>query len=191
MGIVERVFVLVQRLQGSYEFEVQPLREYFCGKYLYETAPQSRAGFERAGTIVERFDAVARNRYWLNVTRFFAGSFSKGELPTLVHSIDSLLNDEVFSNLTSPRSLGVLLLRDWVFTPHVWSMNEVVQSVSDDLGIRMAWVGAHDEPVSLPRQCGRDVLVSKCKLRLLAQVPAQFAMELCRLIAVNTNDWCR
>jgi len=40
----------------------------------------------------------------------------------------------------------------------------------------------------MPKQCGRDVLVDKCKSKLQSQPPAQFAMELCRLIAANTDD---
>jgi len=51
-GMVERVVALVQRIQGMYEFEVQPLREYFCAKYLYDTAPQSRLGTEALDSIV-------------------------------------------------------------------------------------------------------------------------------------------
>jgi hypothetical protein len=33
----ERVCALVSRVQGTFEFEVQPLREYFCAKYLYKS----------------------------------------------------------------------------------------------------------------------------------------------------------
>jgi len=66
---------------------------------------------------VERFDAIARNRYWLNVTRFFAGSFSKGELPAPCALHSFIVADRLFDQLSSPRALGVLLLRDWVFTP--------------------------------------------------------------------------
>jgi predicted NACHT family NTPase len=48
-GMVERVVALVSRVQGTYEFEVQPLREYFAARFLYETAPYSPAGPKRAG----------------------------------------------------------------------------------------------------------------------------------------------
>jgi hypothetical protein len=82
-GVTQRVVFLVQRVEGTYEFEVQPLREYFAGRHLYETAPYSPPGRERKGTKPDRFDGLARNPYWLNVTRFFAGCFSKGEQPAL------------------------------------------------------------------------------------------------------------
>ena len=42
--VKERVCALVSRVQGTYEFEVQPLREYFSAKYLYQTAPYSPVG---------------------------------------------------------------------------------------------------------------------------------------------------
>jgi hypothetical protein len=48
--MVERVGVLVGRVQGSYEFEVQPLREYLAAFHLYETARYSPAGKEVSGT---------------------------------------------------------------------------------------------------------------------------------------------
>ncbi len=37
-GVLERVVVLVQRIEGFYEFEVQPIREFFCALHLYETS---------------------------------------------------------------------------------------------------------------------------------------------------------
>lgn len=79
-GLRERVGALVSRVQGTYEFEVQPLREYFAARYLYDTAPYSTAGSPRSGTLPERFNAIASNFYWLNVARFYAGCYDSGEL---------------------------------------------------------------------------------------------------------------
>src|ERR1039457_219138 len=69
-GMVERVVFLLSRVEGTFEFEVQPLREYFAARFLYETAPYSPAGKEQRGTKPDRFDALARNFYWTNVTRW-------------------------------------------------------------------------------------------------------------------------
>ena len=69
--MLARVVMIVPRIQGTYEFEVQPLREYFAGRYLYDTASYSPPGDEKKGTKPDRFDAIARNFYWLNVVRFF------------------------------------------------------------------------------------------------------------------------
>ena len=72
-GMVERVVALVSRVEGTYEFEVQPLREYFAARHLYDTAPYSPPGRESKGTLPDRFDALARDLFWQNVTRFYAG----------------------------------------------------------------------------------------------------------------------
>ena len=77
-GMVERVVALVSRVEGTYEFEVQPLREYFAARHLYDTAPYSPPGRERRGTLPDRFDALARDLFWQNVTRFYAGCLQQG-----------------------------------------------------------------------------------------------------------------
>jgi hypothetical protein len=62
-GALERIVALVSRVEGTYEFEVQPLREYFAARYLYETARHSSPGMEFSGTKPDRFDAIAHNFY--------------------------------------------------------------------------------------------------------------------------------
>jgi predicted NACHT family NTPase len=57
-GMVERVVALVSRVQGTFEFEVQPLREYFAACFLFYTAPHSSPGKEKQGTRPDRFDAI-------------------------------------------------------------------------------------------------------------------------------------
>ena len=82
-GTVERVGALVSRVEGMFEFEVQPLREYFAARHLYKTAPYSPTGKARKGTRPDRFQALARSFYWTNVTRFFCGFYDVGELGVL------------------------------------------------------------------------------------------------------------
>src|SRR5262249_51686052 len=135
-GMVERVVALVSRVQGTYEFEVQPLREYFAARYLYETAPYSPPGNEKKGTKPERFDAISRNFYWLNVARFYAGCYSKGELPSLIDSLEELMQEEGYRYLSHPRNLAVMLLSDWVFTQHPKSVQQVLDLIFDGDGLR-------------------------------------------------------
>ena len=82
-GTVERIGALVSRVEGVYEFEVQPLREYFAARHLYKTAPYSPPGRQCKGRRPERFEALARSFYWTNVTRFFCGFYAVGELAGL------------------------------------------------------------------------------------------------------------
>ena len=115
-GMVERVVAIVSRVEGFYEFDVQTLREYFAARYLYETAPYSPPGDECPGTRSDRWRALSRNYYWLNVARFYAGCYSEGEAPSLVDGLRDLSADEIFSLYqpsTTPgcyaaRRLGVL-----------------------------------------------------------------------------------
>jgi hypothetical protein len=100
--MVERVGALVSRVEGTYEFEVQPLREYFAAKHLYVTAPPSPPGNEKTGTKPDRFDAIARDFYWLNVTRFYAGCYSKGELADLIDRLEELISEEGYSLISYP-----------------------------------------------------------------------------------------
>src|SRR2546430_1028971 len=121
------------------------------------------AGTAAHDSIVDRFEVLARNSYWLNVVRFFAGCFNKGELPALVSSFRDLLEDKPFGQLSHVRELGVLLLRDWVFTQHIRATREVVELVTDPVGIRFAFKAEGPSgprlavPVSLPPQCGQDL----------------------------------
>ena len=47
---VDRIFAIVSRVEGMWEFEVQPLQEYFAARYLYDTAPYSPVGRDDQGT---------------------------------------------------------------------------------------------------------------------------------------------
>jgi len=135
-GMAERFMALVSRVEGTFEFAVQPLREYFAARYLYETAPYSPPGSPRRGNILDRFDAIARDFYWLNVTRFYSGCFSIGELPSLADRLEELAEEEGYRHTNHPRLLAATLLADWVFTQHPKSMKHVVSLILDGLGLR-------------------------------------------------------
>ena len=130
-GMVERVVALVSRVEGTYEFEVQPLREYFAARHLYNTAPYSPPGRECHGTLPERFDALSRDFFWQNVTRFYAGCYSKGELPSLVDRLEELARSPEYKHTSHPQSLAATLLSDWVFAQHPKSMRQVVTLILD------------------------------------------------------------
>jgi hypothetical protein len=114
-GLVERVVALVSRTQDTFEFEVQPLREYFAARWLYATSPYSPPGRTVKGTKIERFDAISRNFYWQNVARFMAGCYDIGELASLEESVTNLAQDQSYSNISYPAFLGMTLLNDYIF----------------------------------------------------------------------------
>ncbi|WP_375435035.1 NACHT domain-containing protein [uncultured Hymenobacter sp.] len=165
-GMVERVVALVSRVQGTYEFEVQPLREFFAAKYLYESAAYSPAGDVKPGTKPDIFDAIAKDFHWLNVTRFFAGCYSKGELPSLIDRLQVLASLDEYKFLNHPRLLTAILLSDWVFSQNVRSVREAISLIIQGTGLRYfisSQRGQHpgDVALQLPNENGREELVEK------------------------------
>ena len=196
LGAVERVGALVARVQGTYEFEVQPLREYFAARYLYETANYSPPGQEASGTLPDRFDSISRNFYWLNVTRYFCGCFSKGELPALVDRVQELAREEPFALLAHPRTLASMLLTDWVFAQHPRSVNQIVEILLEGggwrhLAARRRAQGSEDGTLVLPEQSGRLELVRRCWELLGEHPPIEQAFELINWIKANEEDTAR
>jgi hypothetical protein len=192
-GMVERVVALVSRVQGTYEFEVQPLREYFAARFLYETAPYSPPGAEKRGTKPDRFDAIARNLYWLNVTRFYAGCYSKGELASLIDRLQELSKDPDYSLTSHPRVLGAILLSDWVFSQHPKSVIEVVNLILDGLGLRFVLTSnsrrvQRSSPLVLPMGCGKQELVDRCISLLRQRPPLDYAFDVIDLLKANISS---
>lgn len=191
-GVVERVVFLVSRVEGTYEFEVQPLREYFAARHLFETAPYSPPGAERSGTRPDRFDAISRNFYWLNVTRFFAGCYSKGELPSLIDRLQELVREPGMNNLSHPRVLASVLLSDWVFAQHPKSMREAVKIILDGIGSRYVFNNEQSKRSSvtslvLPQNCGKEQLIEECIQLLLTFPPRDYAQEIIEILRTNIN----
>ncbi len=192
-GVTERVMALVQRVEGAYEFEVQPLREYFCAKYLYETAPYSPVGRQRRGTKPDRFDAIARNLYWLNVTRFYAGCYTKGELADLADRLEELWTEPDFSETSYPRLLTTMLLQDWVFEQSPRTTGRVINLVTQGLGFRhtLRSESAPNEPgetVILPEECGRGQLLHRSLELLDLGFPTDRVAELSGIACANSNE---
>jgi hypothetical protein len=191
-GMVERVGALVSRVQGTYEFEVQPLREYFAARYLYDTAPYSPPGNERRGTKPDRFDAIARNFYWLNVARFYAGCFSKGESASLVDRLEDLIHQVGYAPTSHPRSLALTLLSDWVFTQHPKFVKDVLALAIDGNGLKLL-LAASGGPyrvspgISLPKKCGGDTLVERCFAIMSGDPPIDYLNSILGTASANAS----
>jgi len=185
----ERVCALVSRVQGTYEFEVQPLREYFCAKYLYNTAPYSPAGSEKTGTKADRFDAIARNFYWHNVVRFFAGCFDKGELPLLIQKLRELQDDSLLKYTNYPRLITSQILSDWVFTQYPLLLKSVVSIIVNGINIgnilNQEGRYTNNDPILLPTECGRAEVVNECFEQLKKFPHNDYSFELIGLLRNN------
>jgi hypothetical protein len=195
-GMVERIFFIVSRVEGTYEFEVQPLREYFAGRHLYETAPYSPTGNERRGTKPDRFDAIVQSQYWLNVTRFFAGCYSKGELPSLVDRLHELAERDGFRYTNYPQRVAATLLADWVFSQDQRSMREAVELVLGGVGLRHPLIKRRfvrhstytEESLVLPKGSGCELLIERCFTLLRKKPPADYVAEIAQMLRANATS---
>ena len=187
-GVVERVVAIVSRVQGVYEFDVQTLREYFAARHLYHTAPDSSAGDERpAGTISDRWHALSRNYYWLNVARFYAGCYKEGELPSLIDDLLVLSNDEVFRLTSHPQLLTATLLGDWVFSQRPRASQAAVDLLLQPRGLRMLMAGSgaglrQVEEVIVRDPAGRRRLIAACKELVRPNRPIEPVIEVIRKV---------
>lgn len=191
-GVVERVGALVSRVQGTYEFEVQPLREYFVARFLYETAPYSPAGAEKVGTKLDRLNALVRNPYWLNVARFYAGCFSKGEISALVDALIEVASSAPYEHTSHPRKLALILLGDWVFTQYQPAVRRMVELIGQRPQLRQL-LGSSDDQTDasawmvLPDKCGKADFMDILFSRLQANVFSDEGMVLGSIIKQNLS----
>ena len=190
-GVVDRVVALVSRIEGTYEFEVQPMREYFVARYLYDTAPYSPAGDIKPGTLPERFDALARDFFWQNVTRFYAGCYSQGELPSLLESLVSLSKAPTYGVSCYAPSLANTLLADYTFSQYPRIISQVVEFVLDDRWFRLLVSvdrqGGRGESWHWSEENGRERLVTKCFDELQKLPERDYAQILVEIIRANTD----
>ena len=189
-GTVERVGALVSRVEGMFEFEVQPLREYFAAHHLYKTAPQSRADQVRKGTRPDRFQALARSFYWTNVTRFFCGFYDVGELGSLVDGIVELGGQKGYDLINQPRRLAMMLLSDQVFSQAPKAMKRLITFVAGEPGFQRltpAMTPGRRHDMGLPDKAGGNALFETCLRKLEEDDDPSRYRVLCQVIAKNTN----
>ncbi|MFG6535699.1 NACHT domain-containing protein [Sulfitobacter sp. 1A16787] len=190
-GTMERVGALVSRVEGTFEFEVQPLREYFTAWHLYKTANYSPAGSPKSGTKPDRFDALARNFYWTNVTRFFCGFYDKGELSSLLDGLVQLEEQNGYELVNQPRNLAIMLLIDQVFAQSPRITKQLIQYLIEEPGFRRltsSEIGGIGDEISLPEMAGRDALFDAALSKLGQELEPCRQRTLRRLIARNSTS---
>ena len=190
-GTVERVGALVSRVQGTFEFEVQPLREYFAARHLHKTAPYSPPGHEKRGTRPERFTALANSFYWTNVTRFFCGFYDVGELPSLVDGLIASGDQPEYRLIARPRRLAMMLLGDYVFTQSPKSMRRLIEFIVKEPDFqRLTGAESTQEQrgMELPRTAGGKVLFEVCAEKLHGEKDPAARSALRQVMARNSDS---
>jgi hypothetical protein len=127
------------------------------------------------------------------VTRFYAGCYDVGELPSLIDRLEDLIGSEGYRHISHPRILAAILLSDWVFSQHPKSVKKVVNLILDGIGLRYVLPSTsrrvgQSEPMVLPPECGRDELVKHCFGLLKNQPPLDFALDVINLISANRSS---
>jgi hypothetical protein len=141
----DRLWTLTSKVEGTYEFEVLSLREYFAARFLYRYAGEETKKFDR----VDVFRELLRRPYWLNTTRFYGGNAEAGDLTVLADGIAAELADNPGGHAVVA---GWTLLTDGVFTSRPRWAREVLFNLCDDEHITtlaMAW--SRREIYSLPK----------------------------------------
>ena len=168
-GTVERVGALVSRVQGTFEFEVQPLREYFAARHLHKTAPYSPPGDAKKGTRPDRFSALASSFYWTNVTRFYCGFYDVGELPSLVDGLIGIGEEPGYRLIAQPRRLAMMLLGDYVFSQSPRSMRRLINFIAREPDFQRLTDSATTQAqrgMRLPETAGGKVMFEVCAAKL-------------------------
>ncbi|MFP5284024.1 MAG: NACHT domain-containing protein, partial [Actinomycetes bacterium] len=179
-----RVWVLTSRRQGLFEFDVQPVREYFAAKYLAEYHPSGRRG---GGDKSTRFGEIAAKPYWLNATRFLAGFFTRTELADLSDDLIQMIQERPGSFFI--RRLARHLIQDEVFTERPQALHRLVDGAFDTLGQRILLHDLIDNRSSHVPQPAAPRLGSTLRNRLEVDPSHLVAVETATLLrAIVTEE---
>lgn len=164
-----RVLCLVERDTGSFQFEVQSLREYFAALYIFENAPTKGDGNSRDDCL----NALLQRPYWSNVCRFFVGMFSKVEVRGIRQNLRELTVKPEFGLHPLLRSTAALLLDDRTYEGQADEpIQDVVDFILDGPGVVLAEDGLLDVSGSallLSERAGRTQAIQHLKDRLTTE----------------------
>lgn len=168
-SVTTRVLCLVQRELDSneFQFEVQPLREYFAAEHIYDVSPNATSRNNRQACLAE----LIRRPYWTNVMRFFAGKFSSGEVPAIPYALRDLQHDKAIKHQPVTRTAAKHLLDDRVLGGQLeLVVTDMVKVLLDGPGVVLAVDGVFQQDESIIRfqeRGGRkqaiEVLLSRLK----------------------------
>lgn len=150
--VTDRVWVLASKAQGMFEFDVQPVREFFAAKYLSQYASADKS---------DVLNALIRRPFWFNTSRFFAGFAHANEVGGLADGLT-----EEFAAARHPLAERVAtwtLLSDGVFSSKTTAQRRATDLLIDDLSVRLLLsVADSAEPLpTLPADRGSAMLCER------------------------------
>jgi hypothetical protein len=179
-AVTSRVICLVQR-EAGFEFEVQPLREYFASRYIFENST--------GDTRDDCLSALLRRPYWSNVLRFFAGHLSRMEVRGVPSNLRTVLDEEPFDRLPLCRATAGQLLNDQLFLGHrSVPIRDAVDVALDGPGAVLADDALLDVAGGrfvLSEETARDQVAAHCKDRLMTEPDPFVRAALARLLVAH------
>lgn len=121
----DRLWALTSKVDGTYEFEVLSLREYFAARFLYRNAGEENPNFDSTTVLRE----LLRRPYWLNTARFYGGNAKGNGIYTLTAGIEQELAHD---DATASRLASWSLLTDGVFQRRPREARKVLTALCAD-----------------------------------------------------------
>lgn len=127
-GASDRLWALTSKVDGTYEFEVLSLREYFAARFLYRNAGEDNTDFDSTTVLRE----LLRRPYWLNTARFYGGNAKGNGIYPLTAGIEQELAQ---STLPASHLAAWALLTDGVFLRRPREARKILTALCSDAGI--------------------------------------------------------
>ena len=120
----------VEPVDGTYEFEVLSLREYFAARFLYHNAGEDNTAFDSTTVLRE----LLRRPHWLNTARFYGGN-AKGNG---IYPLTAGIEEELAQNTSAASYLAAwALLTDGVFLRRPREARKILTALCSDTGIKI------------------------------------------------------
>ena len=127
----DRVWVLTSKQTGTYEFDVQSIREFFAARFLYEFAGGDTGhDYSPESALIE----LLPRAYWANTARFLGGHFQPREIPEVADLIEHRFDD--LRGARQVRTTVWTLLSDGIFKERAKSQRRIAELFADDLAVR-------------------------------------------------------
>ncbi|NMM91901.1 hypothetical protein B2J88_47805 [Rhodococcus sp. SRB_17] len=163
-----RVLCLVERDAGSFQFEVQSLREYFAATYIFDETDRDK----RDDCLV----ALLKRPYWSNVCRFLVGKYSKGEIRGMRSVLQELSKQKDLGLHPLIRATATLFLNDRTYEGQKEEpVQEIVDFILGGPGVVLAEDGLLESGgtgLRLSERAGRSQAVRNLKARLEQELDA-------------------
>ncbi|WP_168223424.1 NACHT domain-containing NTPase [Plantibacter sp. M259] len=158
----DRFWALTSKVDGYFEFAVQPVREYFAACFLAEWAGRDLSSpLSKQDVLVQM---VGRS-YWRNTLRFYAGFASPNELGALRYGLEEAISSDI--NALETRVAAWTLLADAVFISNPRVQRDVVRLLADDaLLILLVHNGSLSELTRLAPDAGGSQLAAEITTRV-------------------------